>query len=262
MIYDEPRYMAAGDQFLVMEIGTDMSLLSNIMCIEIKRILENESGVKGVLNTVSTWRSVMIQYNNSVITLEDLKKEMESIRVQVKDINEIPSRIVEIPIIYGGKWGPDFSATAEYNDVTEKKAIELHSGELQWVGLVGFVPGHPFVKPLRTDKKLAGKIYTSPRTYTPEGTVGLGGVTTTVYTVPVSGGYSMIGYIPAPLYDPLQSLPDFQKNAALLTPGDRIKFKSIDRDELDAVRQAVREKSYRFKIENAIFRLNDDKGGK
>jgi len=256
MIYDEPRYMYGGDQFLIMETGNDMSIRQNCMVIEINRLL-TESKIKGVLNSQPTWRSLLVQYNPFEISFEDLKKELENIRSNVKQLDEIPSRIVEIPIIYGGKWGPDFEATAEYNKVSVEKAIELHSSELQWVGLVGFVPGHPFVRPLRKDQKLHGKIYDSPRTYTPLGTIGLGGITTTFYTVATPGGYAMIGYIPAVPYDPAQLLPDFQKSAILLRAGDRIKFKPIDVDELNYIRQQVIERQFRFNIKEGIFKLSE-----
>ncbi len=262
MIYQQPRYMAAGDQFLVMEIGTDMSLFSNCTVIELDRLLK-EANVKGVLNTVSTWRSLMIQYDNAQIAFADLQKEMEKLWLSLGKLSRIPSRIIEIPIQYGGKRGPDFARTAEYNQVSEKEAIEIHSGELQWVGVVGFVPGHPFIKPLRQDKRLHGQIYSSPRTYTPEGTVGLGGVTTTVYTVPTSGGYQMIAYIPVPLYDPFQLQPDFQKTALLLLPGDRIRFRPIDDEEFDVITQQVRERKYKFNIQEGVFDIASYvKGGK
>lgn len=252
MFYEQPRFIAGGDQFLIMEIGTDMSLLSNCKIIELHRLLQ-EAHIKGVFHAVPTWRSLMVQYDCDVISFADLKGELTKIWEGVGVLSSIPSRIVEIPIRYGGKWGTDFAATAEYNGMSEQEAIEVHSGKLQWVGLVGFVPGHPFVKPLRKDKVLHGEIYKVPRTYTPEGTIGLGGVTTTIYTVPTSGGYAKIAYMPTTLYDPFQLQPDFQKVAALLVPGDRIKFRPIDDDECDEIRQQVRERSYRYKIQPGVF---------
>lgn len=256
MIYAEPRYMRGGDQFFIMEIGNDMSLRSNCYVLELGRATKM-ANLKGVNNVVPTWRSLMIQYDQFEISYHDLKKEMGKIKNIVKNISKISSRIIHVPIIYGGKWGPDFSATAEYNDVSEKEAKKLHYSELQWVGLVGFVPGHPFIRPLKTGKKLHGKIYDSPRTYTPEGTVGLGGITTTVYTVAIPGGYAMIGYVPTPLYDPFQLLPDFQKTVILLRPGDRIKFVPCEIDEFDLIRQKARERIYKFTIDEGIFNLDE-----
>ena len=252
MIYNEPKFTAAGDQFLIMEIGTDMGLRANCKVIELDRLL-GEANIKGVYNSVPSWRSLMIQYDYDLITFEDLKKELLKLWNSTGEVSVVPSRIVEIPIRYGGKYGTDFAQTAEYNDMTEAEAIATHSGELQWVGLVGFVPGHPFIRPLRTDKRLQGKIYTVPRTYTPQGVIGLGGVTTTIYTVPTSGGYAKLAYMPVELYDPFQLHPDFQHRAALLKAGDRIKFRPIDDDEVDSIRQEFRERKYRFKITEGEF---------
>jgi urea carboxylase len=78
-----------------------------------------------------------------------------------------------------------------------------------------------------------------------------------MYTVPSPGGYQKIAFCPAPLYDPYQRLEEFSDSPILLRVGDRIKFRPIDDDELDNIRQAVFEGLYTYQIEEGTFSLKE-----
>jgi urea carboxylase len=78
-----------------------------------------------------------------------------------------------------------------------------------------------------------------------------------MYTVPSPGGYQKIAFCPVPLYDPFQRLDEFTDSPILLRVGDRIKFRPIDDNELDDIRQLVWECSYRYKIKEEMFSLKE-----
>jgi urea carboxylase len=172
-------------------------------------------------------------------------------------MDEISSRLIELPCRYGGKWGPDLKFVAEVNKLKgEEEAAEWHYSAPHWVGIVGFTPGHPFLMSLNPPEKiLNAPKYKIPRTYTPVGTLGHGGNITSMYTVPSPGGYQKIAFCPTPLYDPYQRLEEFSDSPILLRVGDRIKFRPIDDDELDNIRQAVFEGLYTYQIEEGTFSL-------
>jgi urea carboxylase len=78
--------------------------------------------------------------------------------------------------------------------------------------------------------------YVRPRTDTPKQTVGHGGCFGCIYSVRGAGGYQMFGITPMPIYDPGQSLPDFEDFVCFFEPGDIVKFTPIDRERYDALR--------------------------
>ncbi|PYN41505.1 MAG: hypothetical protein DME00_31675 [Candidatus Rokuibacteriota bacterium] len=79
----------------------------------------------------------------------------------------------------------------------------------------------------------------TPRTKTPPGSVGIGGIQCCIYSVESPGGFWILGRTPVSLYDPSASEP------TLLRPGDRVRFRRIDRAEFDSIGAAVAARAYR-----------------
>lgn len=262
MMYEKPRFNASGDEYLLMEIGTDMGIKVNCTIIEINnKLMEaKENGtIKGVIDTIPCWRSITVYYDNQVISYEDLKAAMLKLYDNLGEVTEIKSRIVEIPVLYGTpengeKWGPDLAESAELSGLTIDEAVDAHTNCNFWVGLIAFTPGNPFTRPLRKKGPyLKAKIYDSPRPYTPEGYCSAGGLCTAWYTVPNPGGYSIIGYMPVAGYDALQVLPDFYDDPILLSAGDRVRYVPIDKPTFEDMMQQVREHKFRHKITDSVF---------
>jgi urea carboxylase len=67
----------------------------------------------------------------------------------------------------------------------------------------------------------------------------------------------MIGLTPVPIYDRFQSLPDFEASPILLRLGDRVRFVPVTLEECDAIRQQVRECTYRINIKEETLTLED-----
>lgn len=264
MLYESPVYKATGDEYLLMTIGTGMGIDVNSRVIELNNRLRKaieDCLIDGIIDTIPGWCSIVIYYDFIAISFEELQKILTEIYEEIGEIVTIKTRIIEIPVLYGTpengeKWGPDLKAAAKLSGLTVPEAVAVHTGCNFWVGLVSFIPGLPFTRPLnKKGPVLKSKAYQFSRTYTPEGFIGLGGVCTAWYTVPSEGGYAMIGYMPVPGYDPLQQLPDFGEKPILAKPGDLVRYVSINRDEFDEIRQQVREHTYCFKITETKFNL-------
>ncbi len=136
------------------------------------------------------------------------------------------ARDFEIPVCYGGTFGPDLELVASRCALTAAKAAALHSGADYLVHAVGFTPGFPYLgglpAPLHTPRR------GTPRARVPAGSVGIGGAQTGVYPVASPGGWQVIGRTPIALFQP-------ERNpAALLRPGDRVRFRGISASEFDS----------------------------
>ena len=254
MIYESIRYLYSGDQFLTIEIGDEMSLRANFRVIGIDKAIK-EARIDGVIETLPGWRSMLLHYDSLKIRTADVISEIKKVLADVAEINEVPSRLIELPVKYKGKWGPDIGIVAEQNGITEDEVVRIHSETIHWVGMVGFTPGSPQLMQLKPAQLLSVPKYKSPRLYTPQGTIGLGGSLTAIYPVPSPGGYQMIGLCPVPVYDRFQSLEAFEASPVLLRIGDRIQFISVDAEEFDSIRQQVWECNYRFNIKEGIYSL-------
>jgi len=132
-------------------------------------------------------------------------------------------RLVEVPVCYGGGFGPDLGRVAELCGMAEAEAVSLHSGAEYLVHAIGFTPGFPYLgglpERLRTPRR------DTPRAHVPAGSVAIGGSQTGVYPVGSPGGWQIVGRTPIALFRPLE------RPASLLRPGDRVRFRAISPQE-------------------------------
>jgi KipI family sensor histidine kinase inhibitor len=254
MIYESPRYLHSGDQYLTVEIGDEMTLQANFKVIGLDLAVK-QACITGVVETFPGWRSLLLHYDSMVIRTGDLISEIKKFVEKIPDVQTVPSRLIELPVKYGGRWGPDLEFIAQSNSISSDEVVRIHVGTVHWVGMVGFTPGSPQLMQLNPPMVLSVPKYASPRIYTPKGTVALGGSITAIYPVVSPGGYQMMGLTPVPIYDPFQGLHIFEESPVLLRIGDRIRFVRVDDGEFDFVRQKVWECSYQYKIKEESYSL-------
>lgn len=129
---------------------------------------------------------------------------------------EPESRIIDIPVIYGGEAGPDLPDVARHTGLTQKQVVELHSSIDYVVWFLGFQPGFPYLGGL--PENLATPRRAEPRVRVPVGSVAIGGAQTGIYPLETPGGWNLIGRTELPLFNPSLSEP------VLLRPGDTLRF--------------------------------------
>lgn len=139
----------------------------------------------------------------------------------IKRIIEAP--VVDIPVVYGGDFGPDLDSAADELGLSPATLAQRHASGDYRVAMIGFAPGFPYLSGL--DPALALPRLASPRTRVPAGSVGIGGAQTGIYPGEGPGGWRLLGRTPLRLFDPHREPP------STLAPGDRVRFREIDRDE-------------------------------
>lgn len=136
-------------------------------------------------------------------------------------------RCVDIPVCYGGGFGPDLADWARHAGLSPEEGIARHTAGEYRVAMLGFAPGFPYLMGL--DPALAMPRLATPRSHIPAGSVGIGGGQTGVYPTAGPGGWRLLGRTPTCLFDPAATPP------ARLAPGDRVRFVAIDRARYDAL---------------------------
>jgi KipI family sensor histidine kinase inhibitor len=122
----------------------------------------------------------------------------------------------EIPVKYGGEYGPDMEFVSSYSGLTEDEVIEVHTSTLYTVFTVGFIPGFPYMGIV--DKRLYAPRLDTPRLKVPEGSVGLAQLQTGIYSFESPAGWRIIGKTNMPLFD-------YKKEPySLLKIGDMVRF--------------------------------------
>ena len=142
-----------------------------------------------------------------------------------KTVDATNADIITIPVCYGGDLGPDIEEVANTNNLTIEEVIRLHSDAVYRVFMIGFIPGFAYLGGM--NEKLSTPRKSAPRQQVPAGAVGIAGKQTGIYPLKTPGGWQIIGQSPIKLFDARRPKP------SLLTAGDRVSFKPIDRSGFD-----------------------------
>ncbi len=238
-MYKEIKYMPAGDSSIVVEFGDSIKEEINSRIRNMLIGIEN-SNIEGIREVVPTYRSIAVLYDPSLILYDEIKNKLIEIEKNMLDSEEAPARVVELPTVYAGEYGPDLEFVAEHNGLTEEEVIKIHSEGKYLVYMLGFTPGFPYLGGM--DEKIATPRLENPRTKIAAGAVGIAGSQTGVYPIESPGGWQLIGRTPLNLYAPLEDPP------VLLNSGDYIKFVPVSEEEFLKIQKEVKEGTYKVKI--------------
>ncbi|WP_341963185.1 5-oxoprolinase subunit PxpB [Planococcus maritimus] len=210
------------EQALVIETGAIINKESELAVRKLSTLLEKEAP-KWLIEFIPAFTTVTVFYDPCQLKQAEVEQELKSLMAQMDEVETPAPRQIEIPVCYGGDFGPDLCYVAEHNGLTEEEVIDIHTSGIYSVHMIGFAPGFPFIGGM--SEKIAAPRRKSPRLRIPERTVGIAGMQTGVYPIETPGGWQLIGRTPLRLFVPDQDIP------SLLRAGDEIRFTQIDEAE-------------------------------
>ncbi len=268
----EVLFRQAGDGFLQMEYGREQraNLQDSFRMLAVNDIILSQQ-LEGLIETVPGLRTNLFHFNPEVLSVEKLTgaiKEAEDTLKTIDDI-EVESRLISLPIAFEDSEtkkavekyvkevrpdapnvidGYNLEYIAMCNGITVADAKRMIL-ETEWYNSGGgFWPGDGFFWPMDPRCALVVPKYNPPRTWTPEGAVGIGGPCIFTYTTPTGGGYQLFGRT-IPIFQFSQKHPLFKDSPFLYRPADRIKFYEVSEQEILDIYRHVHEKTdYRYEI--------------
>jgi inhibitor of KinA len=211
----------AGDAALVVQLPDVIDRDVNAWCLALFRALR--------LRLDATVRDVVIGYTSVTVYFDPLRLDATWLASEIESaISEVDERlrqdaeqaaegaVVEVPVCYGGDFGPDLADVARFAGCSEEEVVERHTGREYRVYLVGFVPGFAYMA--EVDPSIAAPRRATPRTAVPAGSVAIAGGQTGIYPMVTPGGWNIIGRTPLSPYDTGRRQP------FLFRAGDRVRF--------------------------------------
>ena len=227
-----PLIAPLGDTALVVRVGATIDESTRRQVLAVVRALA-ALRLPGT-EVVPGFTTVTVHYDPAIVLhdAQDAAMPFDVVAAQVAaaiaalpdaDVND--GNDFEIPVCYGGEFGPDLDHVASRARLSAQEVVERHGANDYRVCLLGFLPGFAYLGGL--DPAIATPRRDSPRTAVAAGSVGIAGMQTGVYPLDSPGGWQLIGRSPLEFFDPLRTPP------TLLAAGDRVRFRAIDRAEFD-----------------------------
>ena len=223
-LYPKSRFYYMGDRGLLLEFGDEISIEINEKVRRMALAIQRE-GREGMIETVPTYRSLLIIYNPLILPIKELKKKLRGLEERLQQTPFPEPKLTRIPVLYGESYGPDFDYVAQYHQISPEEVIRLHCSKPYLIYMIGFMPGFPYMGEL--PQALVTPRLKTPRLSVPAGSVAIAQKQTGIYSMESPGGWQIIGRTPVKLFDPEKEPP------ALLRMGDLVQFYPITKKEFE-----------------------------
>jgi inhibitor of KinA len=207
------RLLPGGDTALVVEFGADIDRRVNAIVLALDDRLKSEHWI---FEAIPTFRSLMVHYDPDAISQAAIADRISWHVAQIQ-IVERPSRIWRLPVCYDLELAPDLGEVAARTGLTTRQVIELHSGVVYHVYMLGFLPGLAYMG--EVPPEIAVPRLQSPRLRITAGSLGIAMTMSLIMPRETASGLNLIGCSPVAMWQ--------DDNRALLQPGDKVIHEAI-----------------------------------
>ncbi|MGP5369789.1 urea carboxylase [Pseudomonas helleri] len=275
---NRPRvvYRQAGDNYILMEYGDNVLDIASRLRIHLLMEAIKVKPIPGLEELAPGVRSLQLRYDSRVLHQQALVARLVELEDELEDVSRIkvPTRIIHLPIAFEDS--ATLGAVQRYQETVCSKAPWLPNNVdfLQRIngletrdqvrdivcqanylilGLGDVYLDAPCAVPLDPRHRLLSSKYNPARTYTAEGTVGIGGMYMCIYGMDSPGGYQLVGRT-LPIWNKYSKNDQFKDGQPwLLHFFDQVKFYLVEEEELTAFREAFREGRAQVRIEETEF---------
>jgi inhibitor of KinA len=223
------RFQAASDQALLVYLGEEIGAAAHERVVQLLRLLQQEP-IAWLRNIQPAYCSLLITFDATVVDHPEVQAKLSEYESRAEKIPVGKARLVELPVCYGGEFGPDLDDVATQRGLQPEKLVELHFARTYRAYFLGFAPGFAYLGDLA--EEIAPPRLETPRREVAAGSVGIAGRQTAVYPLATPGGWRLIGRTPLEIFrkdrDPM----------GLIAIGDHVRFRPITRAEFLAARRA------------------------
>ena len=277
----EILFRQAGDGFIQVEYGREQraALQDSFRMLAINDILLSKS-INGLIETVPGIRTNLLHFDPEIISYQELIENVKESEDSMSTIDDVvlESRIINLPIAFEDSetkksvakyvaevrqdapnvingYNIEYMAMCNGVSVAEIKKMLLGTEWFNSGG--GFWPGGAFLWPMDPRCAIVVPKYNPPRTWTPEGAVGIGGPCVFTYTTPTGGGYQLFGRT-IPVFQFACKHPMFKDGPFLYRNTDRVRFHETTEKEVLEIYGHVHEKfDYEYNIEQGEIKAKD-----
>lgn len=266
-------YRQAGDRYILVEYGENILDLNKAYRIHKLVEMVKKYKPRGIFELSPGVRSVLVEFTDE-ITQQEALDTLVAYEKEIAFVNKwrVKSRVIRLPMAFEDQktldavkryqetirseapWLPNnVDFIANINGITRNDVKDmLYTARFLVLGLGDVFLGAPCAVPLDPRHRFLGTKYNPSRTYTPNGTVGIGGNYMCIYTMESPGGYQLVGRT-VPIWDKLTLGEHSGEKPWLLSPFDQIEFYPVSEAEVDRFSEEMNVGRFRVDIVDSVF---------
>lgn len=221
----EYKLLPAGDTALIVEFGEGIDRRISQRVLALAESL-NSANIAGIIETVPTFRSLMVYYDPLVLPATTLTNAIDDLIKNLRP-TDVTGRAWRLPVCYDARLAPDLDDVAARSALSPAQIVERHSAVTYHVYMLGFLPGQAYMGDLAAELNLPRREIPRPRI--PAGSLAIAMAMTCIFPLETPCGWHLIGRSPIPLW---QAKPGA---GALLAPGDRVTFAPVSHREYESL---------------------------
>ncbi|ALV93530.1 MULTISPECIES: urea carboxylase [Pantoea] len=269
-------YRQAGDKYVLIEYGDNVLDLALRLRVHLLMNALRERAVPGVEELSPGVRSLQVRYDSLILSQKQLMNLLLELEAGLGDVSQlkVPSRIVWMPMAFEDsatlgaveRYKETVRATAPWlpnnvdfiqriNGLESRETVRdtIFDASYLILGLGDVYLGAPCAVPIDPRHRLLSSKYSPARTFTAEGTVGIGGMYMCIYGMDSPGGYQLVGRT-LPIWNKFLKNDQFAADEPwLLHFFDQVRFYPVTEDELTQLRDDFREGRATVRIEETLF---------
>lgn len=268
-------YRQAGDSYILLEYGDN--ILDLALRLRVHRLIEliRAQPQAGILELSPGVRSLQIKYDGLILPQSELIQLLLSLEQQMGDLSQVkvPSRVIHLPMAFedsatlaavdryqqsvcaAAPWLPNnVDFIQRINGLEQREQVKeiLFNAHYLVLGLGDVYLTAPCAVPIDPRHRLLSSKYNPARTFTAEGTVGIGGMYMCIYGMDSPGGYQLVGRT-LPIWNRYSKNKQFGDQPWFLRFFDQIKYFPVSEAELDQWRLDFEHGQAQIRIEETEF---------
>jgi inhibitor of KinA len=223
------RFCAASDQTTLVYLGDEIGLPAHERVLKLLCLLQKEPP-PWLRNLQPAYCSLMVTFDACRVDHPSVETTLRNYEKRAESMGIPKSRTVEIPVCYGGDFGPDLEGVAKLHGLKPSEIIRIHHSPTYHAYFLGFAPGFAYLGDL--PKEIATPRLETPRKKVAAGSVAIAGRQTAIYPFATPGGWRLIGRTPLKLFRARR------EPMGLVSIGDQVRFRPISREEFQKLESA------------------------
>lgn len=212
---ESPQFLIASEAAILVEFNQELHP-ETVQRIHRLVALLDLSPLEGIEEYTPAYSSLLVEFDPLRLTAQGVIEHIHFCLEQIGQIELPAPQQLEIPVFYGGEYGPDLPFCADRLGFSVSQLVEAHCGQTYSVAFFGFLPGFAYL--FGWPAKWSIPRLDSPRPKVPSGSVALAGAQCGIYPSESPGGWRVLGRTPAKIIDTQRT------QFSLFTIGAQIRF--------------------------------------